>query len=158
MDKFDRRYTSNSAEHTYQLGQELGRRLIPGSVILLSGDLGSGKTVFVQGMARGMEVPKNYYITSPTYTLINEYPARLPFFHVDLFRLETTVDLEDIGLLEYLDPPNVMAIEWAERLEASELPSEHCKIRFIIEAECIRTIQIIACGLQMIDLLKDMPS
>lgn len=158
MDKFDRCYTTNSPEDTYQLGKELGLRLTPGSMILLSGDLGSGKTVFVQGMASGMEVPKNYYITSPTYTLINEYPARLPFFHVDLFRLETNVDLEDIGLLEYLNPPNVMAIEWAERLKPSELPSEYCQIRFVIEAECTRTIQIIAYGLQMIDLLKDMPS
>ena len=158
MDKFDCRYTTNSPEHTFKVGKELGLRLTPGSVILLSGDLGSGKTVFVQGMAGGMGVPENYYITSPTYTLINEYPARLPFFHVDLFRIETNADLEDIGLLEYFDPPNVMAIEWAERLKPSELPSEYCKIRFVIKSETTRTIEIIACGLQMIDLLKDMPS
>jgi len=77
----------------------------------LTGDLGSGKTSFVQGLARGLEVPNDYYITSPSYTLINEYPGRHPFFHVDLYRLEDPVDFEDIGLYDILDVNFVVAIE-----------------------------------------------
>jgi len=157
MDKFERLYTTNSAKNTRQLGKEMGMRLIPGSIILLSGDVGSGKTVFVQGLANGMGVSPEYYITSPTYTLINEYPARFPFFHVDLFRLKESTDLEDIGLIEYFNPPNVVAIEWPERLHPSELTKNYCQIKLIVKEEFIRTIHIIACGHRMIDLIKEMP-
>jgi tRNA threonylcarbamoyladenosine biosynthesis protein TsaE len=157
MDKFERFYTTNSAKGTRQLGKAIGVRLVPGSVILLSGVVGSGKTVFVQGLADGMGVSPEYYITSPTYTLINEYPARFPFFHVDLFRLEKSTDLEDIGLIEYFSPLNVVAIEWSERLHPSELTTNYCQIKLIVKENFIRTIHIIASGHRMIDLIKEMP-
>ncbi len=150
-------YTTHSTEMTRRLGYEVGKRVFPGSYLLLSGDLGSGKTVFVQGLGKGLQVPPDCYINSPTYTLINEYPARLPFFHIDLFRLEGGTDLEDIGILELFASPNVVAVEWPERLHPSEVPPDHCKLQFKIKNECLRTIHIIACGLNMIDLIKDMP-
>lgn len=157
MKTLERSYTTNSAEETRQLGRTLGTKIKTGAILLLSGNLGSGKTVFVQGLADGMETPPDCYVTSPTYAIINEYPAKLPFFHVDLFRLNDGNDLEDIGLMELLSASNVVAIEWPERLHPSELPSEYCKIEIESENQSIRTIRIIAYGLRMIDLIKEMP-
>ena len=157
METFERIFTTHSPDMTRRLGQKMGKNLFPGSILFLSGDLGSGKTVFVQGLGSGLQVPSDCYINSPTYTLINEYPARLPFFHIDLFRLEGGADLEEIGILELFTSPNVVAVEWPERLHPSEIPSEHCKLRLEAKNEFIRTIHIIACGLRMIDLVKEMP-
>jgi tRNA threonylcarbamoyladenosine biosynthesis protein TsaE len=157
MEMAERLYTTHSVEETQHLGRELGKRLIPGSILLLFGDLGSGKTVFIQGLAHGMKVPSDCYVNSPTYTIINEYPARLPFYHVDLFRLKDGADFEDIGLFELFSPANVVAIEWSERLHESELPDNYCKIHISVKNEFIRTLHIIACGLKMMDLVKDMP-
>ncbi|MGD8702479.1 MAG: tRNA (adenosine(37)-N6)-threonylcarbamoyltransferase complex ATPase subunit type 1 TsaE, partial [Desulfosarcina sp.] len=89
---------TRSYEKTVALGCTLGRRLEQATVFLLFGDLGSGKTAFAQGLARGLDVPPSYIVTSPTYTLINEYPGKLPFYHVDLYRLPTPVDPDELGL------------------------------------------------------------
>jgi tRNA threonylcarbamoyladenosine biosynthesis protein TsaE len=156
MKIYKRSFTTQSSDETQVLGQELATGLSTGATILLSGDLGSGKTVFVQGMAKAMAVPPDCYVTSPTYTLINEYPARLPFFHIDLFRLEPGSDLEEIGLLDLFSPLNVVVVEWPERLHESELPGEKCEIRLSTKSEFVRTIHIIAYGLKMIDLVKGM--
>lgn len=108
--------SSRSDEETRHIGQIIGEMAEAGAIIALRGDLGSGKTALVQGLAKGLEVPQSYYITSPSYTLVNEYPGRLPLFHIDLYRL-SDVDFEDIGLYDILDAHSgVVAIEWAERL------------------------------------------
>ena len=83
---------TKSVADTQRLGQQIGRLINEPTTIALIGDLGSGKTAFVQGLARGLEVPSTYYITSPTFTLVNEYPGRLPLYHIDLYRLETVGD------------------------------------------------------------------
>ena len=93
--------TTQTAQETQKLGIKIGQRITHPLVIGLSGDLGSGKTAFVQGLAEGLEVPGEYYITSPTFTLINEYPGRFPLIHIDLYRLDDIRDLEDIGLDEF---------------------------------------------------------
>lgn len=126
---------------TFSLGKRIGEHILPGTIIALTGDLGAGKTAFVKGLARGLGVPDTYPITSPTYTLINEYPGRYPFFHVDLYRLENTVDFEDIGLYDMLDEHSVAAIEWADRLDSGilekalrihiEFADEHSRILYI---------------------------
>ena len=85
--------STHSADKTRQLGRSIGRLINQPLVIALIGDLGSGKTAFVQGLAAGLDVAGDYYITSPTFTLINEYPGRLPLYHADLYRLETIGDL-----------------------------------------------------------------
>ena len=109
--------TCKSAEASHRLGRRIGRCIRSPLVIALYGDLGSGKTVLVQGLAEGLEVPPEVYVTSPTYTLINEYPGRLPVYHVDLYRIDDPDGIEDIGLYDLLDRPDgVVAIEWAERL------------------------------------------
>ena len=90
-----REFQTHSHGQTVALGRALGRRLHQGIVLLLFGDLGSGKTAFTQGLARGLEVPASFIVTSPTYTLINEYPGRVPLYHVDLYRLPAPVDPDE---------------------------------------------------------------
>lgn len=119
----------------------------------LSGDLGSGKTSFVQGLARGLEVPDNYYITSPSYTLINEYPGRFPLFHVDLYRILDIMELEDIGFYEILDGNVVVAIEWADRIGKGLLPGP-INIHFEITGDETRKITISANEFNDLNLLK----
>lgn len=119
----------------------------------LSGDLGSGKTSFVQGLARGLEVPDNYYITSPSYTLINEYPGRFPLFHVDLYRILDIMELEDIGFYEILDGNVVVAIEWADRIGKGLLPGP-INIHFEITGDETRKITISANEFKDLNLLK----
>lgn len=137
---------SKSPEDTFQLGQHIGSHLTTGQVILLYGDLGSGKTVLVQGLAKGLAVPADYYITSPSYTLINEYPGNQPLFHIDLYRLETVDDIEALGIFDLMDETNVVAIEWAERM-ADELPPEHLVIRFETVNDSQRKIYLTPYGL-----------
>ncbi len=108
---------TKSPEETRKLACQLAQRLSPGTVILLFGDLGAGKTTFVQGLAKGLGVPEDYYVSSPTFALINEYPGRLPLYHVDLYRLEPE-DVEELGLPE-LAERGIMVVEWAEKLPFS---------------------------------------
>jgi len=108
---------TQSPEETQKVAEELGRRLKPGEVVLLFGELGAGKTTFVQGLARGLGVSEDYYIQSPTFALINEYPGRIPLFHIDLYRLEPE-DVYDLGL-EELASQGILVIEWSERLPFS---------------------------------------
>jgi tRNA threonylcarbamoyladenosine biosynthesis protein TsaE len=107
--------TSRSELETAAAGRALAPRLMPGSVILLSGDLGSGKTAFVRGVAEGLGVGPDD-VSSPTFTLVQEYRGgRLPLFHVDLYRLNDPREVDDLGL-EEIAAEGVLAIEWAERL------------------------------------------
>ncbi len=108
---------TKSVEETQGLAREIAQGLAPGEVILLEGDLGAGKTTFIQGLAQGLGVPEDYYVSSPTFALINEYPGRITLFHVDLYRLESE-EVKDLGLEDLLGQ-GVIAIEWAERLPFS---------------------------------------
>ncbi len=130
------------------MGAALGRLLLNGRVLLLTGGLGSGKTCFVQGLARGLEVPADFDITSPTYTLIHEYPGRLALLHVDLYRLETIEDADDIGLWELLTRPAVLAVEWAERLEADYWPPDALHIDFKCLPHDHRCLRFFGHGLE----------
>jgi tRNA threonylcarbamoyladenosine biosynthesis protein TsaE len=145
--------TTHSVDETRQLGRKIGALIHFPMIIALSGDLGSGKTALVQGLAQGLEVPADYYITSPTFTLINEYPGRLPLFHVDLYRLDSINDFEDIGLDELLSDQAVIVIEWSDKLEKSLL-SEYLAATFEIVGEDLRRINLIAYGQNGIDLIK----
>jgi tRNA threonylcarbamoyladenosine biosynthesis protein TsaE len=146
------RIITRSAAETRSLGSIIGGRLESNVVITLTGDLGSGKTVFVQGLASGLGVPEHYYITSPTYTLVNEYPGRLRLFHVDLYRLDHAAEIEDIGLDEMISIA-VVAIEWADKLPGSLLAGR-IHLRFEIVDETSRKISLFGYGLQLSILLK----
>ena len=107
-------YTA-SAYETEELGARLGRQLWPGAVIAFYGDLGAGKTAFTRGLARGLGIVDT--ITSPTYTIVNEYSGKIPLFHFDMYRLTSSEDLFDIGWEDYLTRDGVIAVEWSERVE-----------------------------------------
>lgn len=135
------------------MGRKIGVALNQPLCIALIGDLGCGKTALVQGLAEGLEVPGDEYVTSPTFTLINEYSGRLPLFHVDLYRLETMADFEDIGLEASRFDQGVLAIEWADKLIDS-LFNDYLSIRFDIIDDNCRRIQIFAYGQTAHDLIK----
>ncbi len=148
---------SHSLEETLNLGEKIGRQVKEATVIALSGDLGSGKTVFVQGLAKGLNVPSDYYVTSPTYTLINEYPGRIKLFHIDLYRISGFNELEEIGIYDIVYGNHITAIEWPDRFDG-ELPGNHLKIRIEIIDENSRKFSFYASGTQknpLITLLKE---
>lgn len=108
-------YYSKSELETEQLGEKLARQLKPGAVIAYYGDLGAGKTAFTRGLGRGLGIVDR--ITSPTYNIVNEYPGDIPLFHFDMYRLQSSEDLFDIGWEDYLQRGGVIAVEWSERVE-----------------------------------------
>ncbi|MBI4328329.1 MAG: tRNA (adenosine(37)-N6)-threonylcarbamoyltransferase complex ATPase subunit type 1 TsaE [Chloroflexi bacterium] len=120
------RLTTRSPEETQELGSRLGALLRGGEVILLLGDLGTGKTTFVQGLARGLGVKE--YTKSPSFVLVNEYQGRVPLYHIDFYRIEGGAEAWDLGLEDYVQGPGVCAIEWAER-GMSALPPERMIVR-----------------------------
>ena len=128
-----------SPNETYLLAAQLGRLLRSGDVVALVGDLGSGKTLFAQGLARGLQVPESYYITSPTFTILNEYPGRICFYHLDLYRLESNYEFSELGLEEILYGQGAVAIEWAERL-GENLPEERLEVHLKFMGETSRSL------------------
>jgi tRNA threonylcarbamoyladenosine biosynthesis protein TsaE len=104
-----------SEEQTLQAGIRLSDHLDRGDTVLLEGGLGAGKTVFARGVARGLGVnPKE--VRSPTFTLVNVYPGRLPVYHIDLYRIDDPAELEELGLEEFIGTDGVALVEWAGRL------------------------------------------
>src|SRR5438552_4532249 len=107
---------TTSAEQTEAAGERLAAALGPGDVVALVGELGAGKTCFVQGLVRGLGATT--LATSPTFVLVNEYRGRLPIHHVDAYRVSGPADMVDIGLLELIDSDGITIIEWADRISA----------------------------------------
>ncbi len=142
---------SKSLQQTLLTGGNIGRSIFPGTVICLSGDLGSGKTALVQGIAKGLCVPAKYYITSPTYNIINQYPGKYPFFHADLYRINSSNELDDIGFYEILNSKNIVAIEWAEKLK-NHISSSSININMQILDDTSRLITIKLYKDNLIDL------
>ncbi len=106
---------SASEQETEALGEALVSRLSPGAVVAFTGDLGAGKTAFVRGMARGLDITQR--VTSPTFTIVNEYEGgRLPLFHFDLYRLGSSDELFDIGWEDFLRRGGICAVEWSENV------------------------------------------
>jgi len=138
---------------TRTLGNQIGFFLSHGLIVALTGDLGSGKTCLVQGLARGLDVSEEYIVTSPSYTLINEYPGRLPLYHVDLYRIDNPVDFDDIGLYDIVAGSGVTAIEWADRMQPDDLV-EYVSVAFEILDDSQRKITLTAYGQPAVNLLK----
>ncbi|MBI2067373.1 MAG: tRNA (adenosine(37)-N6)-threonylcarbamoyltransferase complex ATPase subunit type 1 TsaE [Deltaproteobacteria bacterium] len=107
------RFISHSPEETKKIAVQFVRELSLGNVIGLKGDLGSGKTTFVQGMAQGLGIDDRHYVNSPTFTLVNVYG---PLVHVDLYRIESPIELASLGLEDYLGS-HIVVIEWAEKFD-----------------------------------------
>lgn len=113
-------YMSHSPEETEHIGEMLGKRLSGGTVLALRGGLGMGKTAFTRGLARGLGYTGR--VTSPTFTIVNEYDGATPLFHFDLYRLDGEDDLFDIGWDDYLARGGVCAVEWSERIDSALPP------------------------------------
>ena len=124
---------------TAAAGEALGRTLGAGDVVALYGELGAGKTCFVQGLARGLDVHVNP--TSPTFVMVNEYRGRVPVHHVDAYRTASLTELIDLGLLELLGGVGVTVVEWADRAEAL-LPARTVRVRIDGLGDEPRTIAI----------------
>lgn len=109
------RQTTATPEETAAVGEALGRTLGPGDVVALYGELGAGKTCFVQGLVRGLDVTGA--ATSPTFVLVNEYRGRLPVHHVDAYRTSSLTELMDLGVLDLMGGDGVTLVEWADKAE-----------------------------------------
>lgn len=146
-------YYSTSHDQTQRVGEKLGVLISARTVIALHGDLGAGKTTFVQGLARGLAVPDNCYVTSPTYTIINEYPGRVPLFHMDLYRLDGMDDLAYLGFDEILSADAAVIVEWPEMLTAESVDFD-LDITLQTDPHFNRKIIINASGLEGTNLLR----
>ncbi|KAF0122932.1 MAG: ATP-binding protein [bacterium] len=137
--------TLKTPQATLEFGELLGKYLMAGDVVALIGDLGIGKTQLVKGLARGVGVPEEYCITSPTYTIVNEYQGRIPLYHFDLYRLEGNSDMENLGYEEYFEGKGVAVIEWAEKI-THLLPENRMEIRIGHLENDFREFEIIGFG------------
>ena len=111
-------FETHSAEETTQLGRELAQELKPGTIVLLRGDLGAGKTTLVKGIAEAFQAASAGDVTSPTFTLIHEYRgAKVVLFHIDLYRIDTQRELDTLALDDLIDANSILLIEWGEKFE-----------------------------------------
>jgi tRNA threonylcarbamoyladenosine biosynthesis protein TsaE len=117
---------TDSPDATRAVAGALATVLVAGDLVLLVGDLGAGKTAFVQGLARGLGVEEQ--VTSPTFTIVQEYEGRLPLAHVDVYRLDRIQDLYDLGFDELVDDDRVTVVEWGDLVE-QVVPAEHLIVR-----------------------------
>lgn len=131
-------------EATRAVGAALGRHLQAGDVVSAHGDLGAGKTCFAQGLARGLEVPEGYYVNSPTFAILQQYPGRVALSHLDLYRISGPDEAEGLGLDEWVATDQVAYIEWPERLPEL-IPADHLSVRLTIDGEG-RRVRICAHG------------
>lgn len=121
-------YISNSAADTKKIAAELVNTLNPGSVICMYGDLGAGKTAFVQGMAAALGIDEP--VTSPTFTIVNEYYGKMPLYHFDVYRIGSSDEMFEIGFDEYIDGDGISVIEWAELIE-DILPEDRINVTIL---------------------------
>ena len=140
-------WIANSPDETFDLGRRFGEQLTGGEILLLSGPLGAGKTIFVKGLASALGIDPEE-VTSPSFTLVNPYSARFPLFHIDLYRLDEgpaaahAVDLDEL----LNDERAVVVIEWAERLGQYPLPASVSRIAISGDGEAPRTISVVTTG------------
>src|SRR6185295_2889781 len=137
--------TSGSTRKTMSLGRKLGTLVQGGEIVGLVGELGAGKTCFVRGFAEGVEVGKEAWVRSPTFTLINEYQGRLPVYHIDLYRIGKAEEIDALNLREYLYSDGVSLIEWFDYLPAGEV-DEYLEIRMDHAGRTARALTFIAHG------------
>jgi len=140
----DRNILSKSEAQTQDLGVRLGRLLQQPALILLQGDLGAGKSVLARGIARGLGVDPQLPITSPTFTLMNHYPARLDLYHFDLYRVSDPDELLEIGFDEFAHGRGVTLVEWPERLGDRAIPGLWVELQYQREEQ--RMIRFVANG------------
>lgn len=132
-------YNSKSEKETEAIGKDFAATLVSGSVCAFFGELGSGKTAFIRGMALGLGI--DMPVSSPSFNIVNEYQGKIPLFHFDMYRLGSSDELFDIGWEDYLERGGVCAVEWSERVEDVFEPGTYY-IVFTKTGETERTISI----------------
>ena len=142
-------FETRSASDTLILGEKIGKHLEAGDIVFLFGDLGAGKTTLTQGIARGLGVAREEYVRSPTFTLVNQYQGKVPVYHIDLYRIASSHELEDLGLEEVFSSEGISIVEWAEKLftrEEASLPllgiERWIEIHITIEQEESRKLDL----------------
>jgi tRNA threonylcarbamoyladenosine biosynthesis protein TsaE len=148
-------YHSSSPEQTLALGKAVGKLADAGDVIALIGELGTGKTLFVGGLADGLGVDPATYVSSPTFTIMHHYCGRLPLYHIDLYRIETAEAFASLGLDEYLQGDGVAAIEWANH-GWGMLPREMLTFRLRHTGSDTRAIEIVPIGDRYMRLVREL--
>ena len=142
IDKIDSKFKifyTSSPDETMELGRKIGEGLKGGDVVALVGELGTGKTLFTQGIVQGLGVKG--YVKSPSFTIVNKYEGSLPIYHLDLYRLGDVNEIYELGIEEYLYGDGVCIIEWAEKAY-SLLPEKYVLIKFFYTGEKTRKIEI----------------
>jgi len=144
---------TKNPEETKNLGKEISKIIKPGDLLAFYGELGAGKTCFIQGISLGLEVKD--YVTSPSFTIINEYQGKIPIYHFDLFRFDNAEEILELGYEEYFYGEGLIVIEWAEKIEQF-LPKEHLKIDIKFKDCYERTISFISQGDRFDKFLKEL--
>ncbi len=146
---------SDSPEQTQLLGKHLGELVLEGDVVLLEGELGTGKTCLIQGIAHGLGIKQ--YAFSPSFVLIREYYGRLPLYHIDLYRLNNIEEIDELGLEEYLYGNGICVIEWA-RKGLPVLPHDHLliELNYVSTYETQRDISIFPKGKRYFKLIQQL--
>jgi tRNA threonylcarbamoyladenosine biosynthesis protein TsaE len=144
---------TNSPEETQELGRQIGRLALPGDVILLVGNLGTGKTCLTQGIAWGLDIEE--YTLSPSFVIMREMYGRLPLYHIDLYRLDDIGESIELGLDDYFYGEGICVVEWAEKA-MSILPGAHLLIRLGYRNNTGRSLQIIPRGQRYQDLMAQL--
>lgn len=143
-------WKTKAEEETRTLAVRLGSLLHPGDIVTLSGDLGAGKTTFTKALAAALGVTRT--VNSPTFTIIKEYEGRCPFYHMDAYRLDDS--MEELGLEEYTDGEGVLVIEWPEMIE-DQLPEDRLSLHLAYTGETTREIYAEAAGRRYEALLEE---
>ena len=142
---------STSVERTRELGSLLGKKSHPGTVVVLVGDLGAGKTQFAKGVAHGLGVEDSRVVTSPTFVLMNQYEGKIPIQHYDLYRVEG-VEIDALGFSDFRDS-SVSLIEWGDKVGDV---GDHIRVEFRVEDDTTRWLKFSARGGDPEQLLRDL--
>ena len=138
------KFTMNSSEETQAFGAQIGEASVRGLVMTAEGTLGAGKTTLAQGIARGLDVPIDHYVNSPTFAIAQVHPGRMPFYHMDLYRISDMDEAMGLGLEEMLGTDGVAFVEWPSQCPEL-IPEDHLAIRLSGEDD-VRVIEISAHG------------
>lgn len=144
-----------SLRQTGDFGRILGRCAERGDVILLTGSLGAGKTTLARAIASGLDVPEEMYVTSPTFSLLLEYPGRIPLYHIDCYRLRDEDDVEESGLMDYIVADGLTVIEWPARL-GGLTPAEHLDVRLYAAGDQSRAVEVVPHGRRWLERMDDL--
>lgn len=147
----------NNINETIKFGTRLGRSLSKGDIVALTGELGSGKTTLIKGIAKGLGVKNTRYVNSPSFVIVKEYKGRIPLYHLDVYRLDDPSSLDTVGYKEFFYGDGATVIEWADKIRRL-LPEERLDIELFVKSKNKREIKIIPYGVRYEELLKQLVS